>query len=118
MEHEYLTLKEVVSLLRVSEQTVYKMVQENNIPAVRFGGTWRVPRGRLMEYLNKDLASQEQVIQVIKNRMTEIEKVKEQEHRRFNSIAGLICGVQLQELQFCLTLLKGGITHEIREEHS
>jgi len=109
MEQGYMTLKEVASLLRVSEQTVYKMVQENEIPAIKVGGTWRVPRGKLIEYLDKDMACKEQVIKAIQDRIKEIEKVKAYNHRRFNSIANIVCDAQILELQFCMTLLGGGV---------
>ena len=36
-----LTLKEVASLLRLSPQTVYKLLREGSLPAVKIGNQWR-----------------------------------------------------------------------------
>ena len=36
-----LTVKEVAQMLRLSQQTVYKLVNEGAIPAIRVGTQWR-----------------------------------------------------------------------------
>ncbi len=36
-----LTVKEVAALLRVSAQTLYKMLEQGEIPAVKVGSQWR-----------------------------------------------------------------------------
>ena len=41
IDHEILTVKEVSELLKIHEDTVYKMVREGRIPAFRIGSDWR-----------------------------------------------------------------------------
>lgn len=40
---EYLTIEESAKKLKVSYLTVYKLVHENKIPAIRVGRQWRIP---------------------------------------------------------------------------
>lgn len=42
-----LTVKEVAALLRVSTQTLYKMLEQGQIPAVRVGSQWRFDRDKV-----------------------------------------------------------------------
>jgi excisionase family DNA binding protein len=42
----YLPVQEVMAVLRVSNMTVYRLIQQGELAAVRVGKTWRVPRGR------------------------------------------------------------------------
>jgi len=42
-----LTVKEVAALLRVSPQTVYKLIAAKQLPAIRVGGTWRFDPERI-----------------------------------------------------------------------
>jgi len=44
---EILNIKEVSSYLKIPVSTVYKLVQEGKVPAVKFGKHWR--------FLKKDL---------------------------------------------------------------
>ena len=46
-----LTVAEVAEILRVSTKTVYKMIKENKLPAVKVGRENRVAKSRLIEYL-------------------------------------------------------------------
>jgi len=39
----FLTVQEVAGLMRVSKMTVYRMVHAGELPAVRFGRSYRVP---------------------------------------------------------------------------
>jgi len=41
MSNHVLTISEVAQYLSVSESTIYKMVKEGQIPAVRIGKSWR-----------------------------------------------------------------------------
>lgn len=48
----FLTVQEVADLMRVSSMTVYRMVHAGDIPAIRFGRSFRIPEnavGHLME---------------------------------------------------------------------
>ena len=42
-----LGIKEVANYLNIKEQTVYRLVQTGKIPAVKFGGSWKVKRDHL-----------------------------------------------------------------------
>lgn len=46
-----LTVPEVAEILRVCTKTVYKIIKENNIPAVKVGREIRVSKVRLIDYL-------------------------------------------------------------------
>lgn len=39
----FLTVAEVATLLRVSNMTVYRLVHSGELPAVRFGRSFRIP---------------------------------------------------------------------------
>ncbi len=41
MTESVLTLREVASLLKVSEKSIYRRAQRGEIPAFKVGGTWR-----------------------------------------------------------------------------
>jgi excisionase family DNA binding protein len=45
----FLTVAEVADLMRVSAMTVYRMVQAGEIPAVRFGRSYRIPEAAVVE---------------------------------------------------------------------
>ncbi len=47
----YLTVAEVALALRVSKMTVYRLLQAGELPAVRFGRSYRVLEDALKEYL-------------------------------------------------------------------
>ena len=46
-----LTVPEVAEILRVCTKTVYKLIKEGSIPHVKIGREIRVPKGRLIDYL-------------------------------------------------------------------
>jgi DNA binding domain, excisionase family len=46
-----LTIREVANILRVHTRTVYRMVQDGAIGAIRVGTQWRVPESALHEYI-------------------------------------------------------------------
>lgn len=39
----FLTVAEVADLMRVSNMTVYRLVKSGELPAVRFGRSYRIP---------------------------------------------------------------------------
>lgn len=47
-----LTVKEVAALLRVSTQTLYKMLEQGQIPAVRVGSQWRFDRDKVIGWID------------------------------------------------------------------
>ncbi|XCB29464.1 helix-turn-helix domain-containing protein [Arcanobacterium hippocoleae] len=48
---QFLTVAEVAEITRVSRMTVYRMVHSGELPAVRFGSSYRVPRSALEQLL-------------------------------------------------------------------
>lgn len=51
IENEYLTPKEVMSLLYIGRNTFYKLVHSGELPAFRLGKLWRVRREDLKRIL-------------------------------------------------------------------
>ncbi|WP_218712910.1 helix-turn-helix domain-containing protein [Arthrobacter sp. BF1] len=47
----FLTVQEVAELMRVSKMTVYRMVHAGELPAVRFGRSYRVPANAVESFL-------------------------------------------------------------------
>ncbi|MGO4383120.1 helix-turn-helix domain-containing protein [Specibacter sp. RAF43] len=47
----FLTVQEVAELMRVSKMTVYRMVHAGELPAVRFGRSYRVPQNAVEGFL-------------------------------------------------------------------
>ena len=50
-EVRFLTVAEVASIMRVSKMTVYRMVHNGDLPAVRVGRSFRVPERAVQDYL-------------------------------------------------------------------
>ncbi|MBP3222904.1 MAG: helix-turn-helix domain-containing protein [Actinomycetaceae bacterium] len=44
---QFYTVAEVADLIRVSRMTVYRMVHAGELPAIRVGGSYRVPASAL-----------------------------------------------------------------------
>ncbi len=50
-EHEFLTTDEVLEYLRINARTVYRLIRDGELPAVRIGRQWRIRRSDLDEWL-------------------------------------------------------------------
>jgi len=50
---KFLTIAEVASMMRVSKMTVYRLVHNGELPAVRVGRSFRVTENDVNEYLRK-----------------------------------------------------------------
>jgi len=48
---QFLTVAEVASVMRVSKMTVYRLVHNGELPAVRVGKSFRVPEKAVNDYL-------------------------------------------------------------------
>jgi len=48
---KFLTVAEVAAVMRVSKMTVYRMVHNGDLPAVRVGRSFRVPERAVHDYL-------------------------------------------------------------------
>lgn len=44
MEEYYMTIKEFCERLQISPSTVYRMINNGMIPAIKFGRRWKIPR--------------------------------------------------------------------------
>jgi len=51
----YLTVKEVAEVLKVSRDTVYRLLEKRDIPFYQFGGCRRIATSDLKQYLNSCL---------------------------------------------------------------
>lgn len=47
----FLTVAEVASMMRVSNMTVYRMVHSGELPAIRFGRSFRIPESAVLAVL-------------------------------------------------------------------
>jgi len=45
----FLTVAEVAEMMRVSSMTVYRMVHAGELPAVRFGRSYRIPESAVAQ---------------------------------------------------------------------
>ncbi|AZS37967.1 Putative DNA-binding proteinA [Microbacterium lemovicicum] len=52
----FLTVAEVAELMRVSKMTVYRLVHAGELPAVRFGRSYRVPESAVTAALHRPVA--------------------------------------------------------------
>jgi len=52
-ESKFLTVAEVAAMMRVSKMTVYRLVHNGELPAVRVGRSFRVEEKDVDEYLRK-----------------------------------------------------------------
>ncbi len=52
-EEMVMTVEEVSDYLRLGKSTVYKLVQEGELPGRKVGGTWRFSREGLEEWLRE-----------------------------------------------------------------
>jgi excisionase family DNA binding protein len=57
MNESYMTVKEFCEKMQVSSSTVYRMIKNKQIPSVKFGRYWKIPRSYLdnISYLVKSL---------------------------------------------------------------
>lgn len=53
-QHELLTVAEVAERLRVSTMTVYRLIQRDELQALRIGRSYRIAQDALTEYLQTD----------------------------------------------------------------
>ncbi len=49
----FMTVAEVAALMRVSKMTVYRLVHNDELPAVRVGRSFRVPQRAVHDYLSE-----------------------------------------------------------------
>lgn len=49
----FLTVQEVADTMRVSSMTVYRMVHAGEIPAIRFGRSFRIPESAMEQLVGR-----------------------------------------------------------------
>ena len=59
MTDEILTLREVAEYLKLSDKSVYRLVQEKKIPAFKAGGTWRFRRADIDTWIEEQVAGRD-----------------------------------------------------------
>lgn len=52
-DSKFLTVAEVAAMMRVSKMTVYRLVHNGDLPAVRVGRSFRVTEEAVNEYLRR-----------------------------------------------------------------
>lgn len=57
---EILTLDEVAAYLKAGKKTVYRLVQQGQIPGFKLGGTWRFRRTELDRWIAAQIANKAQ----------------------------------------------------------
>lgn len=57
---EILTLDEVAAYLKAGKKTVYRLVQQGQIPGFKLGGTWRFRRTELDRWIAAQIAEKTQ----------------------------------------------------------
>lgn len=57
---EILTLDEVAVYLKAGKKTVYRLVQQGEIPAFKLGGTWRFRSSELDRWIAAQIAEKTQ----------------------------------------------------------
>lgn len=55
----FLTVAEVAELMRVSKMTVYRMVHAGELPAVKFGRSYRVPESAVRAAIDSGRSADE-----------------------------------------------------------
>ena len=57
MTDEILTLREVAEYLKLSDKSVYRLVQEKKILAFKAGGTWRFRQADVDKWIESRIAN-------------------------------------------------------------
>jgi excisionase family DNA binding protein len=55
-ELRFLTVAEVAEMMRVSKMTVYRLVHSGQLPAIRFGRSFRVPEAAVEAAIDTHIA--------------------------------------------------------------
>ena len=63
MNNGILGIKEVADYLNIKEQTVYRLVQQRKIPALKIGGQWKIKGAHLDQMFEKILQAKLEKIQ-------------------------------------------------------
>ncbi len=61
-EVKFLTVAEVAEMMRVSKMTVYRLVHSGELPAIRFGRSFRVPESAVQTAIATHIADGESAV--------------------------------------------------------
>lgn len=48
-----LTIREISQILKMSTQTIYKMIESGQIPAIKIGAQWRFDEEKILEWIRQ-----------------------------------------------------------------
>jgi len=51
---DLLSVKDMQKALRIGRSTAYKLVESGEIPALRIGAIYRIPKKSILEYIEKN----------------------------------------------------------------
>ena len=51
IEMQYLTVKQVISILQVSQRTIYRMIDSGKLPAYKLDRDWRIAKEDMDQFL-------------------------------------------------------------------
>lgn len=51
MDNRILTVKDVAAYLKVTQRTIYRLIQERKMPSFRVGGSWRFQQAELEKWI-------------------------------------------------------------------
>lgn len=57
MSNQIMGLRETAEYLNIKEQTAYKLLQKNKLPALKIGGQWKVKKEHLDKMFDEMLQS-------------------------------------------------------------
>lgn len=61
-EVRFLTVAEVADMMRVSKMTVYRLVHSGELPAIRFGRSFRVPESAVQAAIGTHIADSDTAV--------------------------------------------------------
>lgn len=63
MADEILTMLEVADLLKINEETAYKLASAGKIPGFKVGGSWRFERKEIARWITRKVEEQQGMAQ-------------------------------------------------------
>lgn len=48
---KWLTVRDVAESFQVSTETVLRMIKDRELPAIKFGGQWRIAEDQILNYI-------------------------------------------------------------------
>ncbi len=102
---EYLTKKELMEELKISKNTVYRLLQSGKLPAVKIGNEWRVSR-KALDAMFGNYITKEEAIAKITVKLEEVKKLEETYRTGYDNMLQNMSQARIEDLQFCLDLIK------------